>query len=153
MHFQEPHQIFVQSSLKWVNVDISQEICTQIISSFAEHSNKDIQAKFVLLLNIKRPSATGIIAQCLDHTYSVFLLNGTQQNVDICATKVQRSPSATISVKPSMYTIFMHTFDKSNEFATQIALQLPLPCNAVGQMQCSIEHFKVLLVCQNAMSV
>ena len=41
----------------------------------------------------------------LEHAYSGIAQNGQQQHLDKCATKVQRSPSATISVKPSTHTI------------------------------------------------
>ena len=41
----------------------------------------------------------------LDHTYSVIAQNETQQHLDMCATKVQHSPSASISVTPSTHTV------------------------------------------------
>ena len=67
-----------------------------------------------------------------------------QHHLDMYATKVQHSPSATISVKPSTRTVWRvqfdaysltHTFDKSTLCTTLNALRLPLQRNAARQTQ------------------
>ena len=57
------------------------------------------------------------IFQCLDHICSAVAQNGTQDHLDVCATKVRHSPFATISVRP------VYAYSKSNICTTQVALQ------------------------------
>ena len=86
----------------------------------------------------------------LGHTDSVFAQNSMQHHLDVCATKVQHSPSATISVKPCTYSL-TPTFDKSNVCSTQNAHQLHLQSKH-GKRSIPLE-INVLLVYQNAMTL
>jgi hypothetical protein len=78
----------------------------------------------------------------LDHTYRVWAQNSMQHHLDMPATEVQHSRSATISMHSLMQKIYINP-----TYASQNILQLPLQhndctsvqkCNdAVGVIMCS----------------
>jgi hypothetical protein len=57
----------------------------------------------MMLHTILRKNTIGVAKA--NASNSVFAQNGMHNNFDMCATKVQHSHSATISVKPSTHTV------------------------------------------------